>query len=251
MTLFGNILQNPLDPRARSDTRLMNLVVTFLSMLGQEAESGGVHRMLGVCSEFERIAKVVIDKAEKDSHGRRKRKSHDPSPSKPISSTASSLMPPRSVSQTPRPATASTPKPPLSVSSSHASPSTMNGHGSNGQLSPSLPGEHEGGFKSGFAPVASSMSHNPSPAPAPAAWQSDYSTGIAAADANFSSFVDLSQFGGFRSSPLANLGGTFQQPLLPQDLFSSMTLDWDWAEVSGGAYPSFENGAIAKPEPGS
>ncbi|KAJ0294810.1 hypothetical protein CBS470a_000316 [Colletotrichum nupharicola] len=44
MTLFGNILQNPMDPRAKSDTRLMNLVVNFLSMLGQEAETGGVHQ---------------------------------------------------------------------------------------------------------------------------------------------------------------------------------------------------------------
>lgn len=52
VTLFGNIIQNPLDSRAKSDTRLMGLVVTFLSMLGQEAEQGGVHRMLGVCSEF-------------------------------------------------------------------------------------------------------------------------------------------------------------------------------------------------------
>lgn len=77
VTLFGNVLQNPLDARARSDTRLMNLVVTFLSMLGQEAESGGVHRMLGVCSEFERIAKVVIDKAEKEHANRRKRKNQD------------------------------------------------------------------------------------------------------------------------------------------------------------------------------
>ena len=55
----------------------MSLVVTFLSMLGQEAESGGVHRMLGVCSEFERIAKAVIDKAEKEQASKRKRKNQD------------------------------------------------------------------------------------------------------------------------------------------------------------------------------
>ncbi|CAK7274198.1 hypothetical protein SEPCBS119000_006048 [Sporothrix epigloea] len=77
VTLFGNTLQNPVDPRARSDTRLMSLVVTFLSMLGQEAESGGVHRMLGVCSEFERIAKGAIDKAEKEQANKRKRKNQD------------------------------------------------------------------------------------------------------------------------------------------------------------------------------
>ncbi len=50
VTLFGNILQNPQDPRARSDVRLMNLVVTFLSTLGTEGENGGVKRMLGVWS---------------------------------------------------------------------------------------------------------------------------------------------------------------------------------------------------------
>ncbi|KAL1899897.1 hypothetical protein Sste5346_002763 [Sporothrix stenoceras] len=93
VTLFGNALQNPTDPRARSDTRLMSLVVTFLSMLGQEAESGGVHRMLGVCSEFERIAKVVIDKAEKEQSNRRKRKNqdaHEAAPAKSAPGTSSS-----------------------------------------------------------------------------------------------------------------------------------------------------------------
>jgi hypothetical protein len=31
--------------------------------------------------------------------------------------------------------------------------------------------------------------------------------------------------------------------LLPQDLTTlPMSLDWDWAEMSGGAYPSVENG---------
>ncbi|CAK7220105.1 hypothetical protein SBRCBS47491_004076 [Sporothrix bragantina] len=93
VTLFGNALQNPVDPRARSDTRLMSLVVTFLSMLGQEAESGGVHRMLGVCSEFERIAKVVIDKAEKEQASKRKRKNqdaHEAAPAKSAPGAASS-----------------------------------------------------------------------------------------------------------------------------------------------------------------
>ncbi|CAK7222929.1 hypothetical protein SEUCBS140593_005068 [Sporothrix eucalyptigena] len=94
VTLFGNALQNPVDPRARSDTRLMSLVVTFLSMLGQEAESGGVHRMLGVCSEFERIAKIVIEKAEKEQASKRKRKNQDAHEAAPAKSApgASSTM---------------------------------------------------------------------------------------------------------------------------------------------------------------
>ena len=76
--------------------------------------------------------------------------------------------------------------------------------------------------------------------------------------ANYAQFADLAEFdamnaaagltgpasgggGGLTSPPLG--GGFYQQPMLPQDLFSlPMTLDWDWAEMSGGAYPSVENG---------
>jgi len=90
VTLFGNILQNPGDPRARSDVRLMNLVVSFLSMLAAEEENGGVKRMLGVCSEFERIARIVLDKSDKDSSSRRKRKTNEEPPIK-ISMTRPSI----------------------------------------------------------------------------------------------------------------------------------------------------------------
>jgi len=39
------------------------------------------------------------------------------------------------------------------------------------------------------------------------------------------------------------MGIPFQQPLLPQDLYAlPMSLDWEWAEMSGGAYPTVENG---------
>jgi hypothetical protein len=77
VTLFANILQNPHDIRARSDIKLMNLVVSFLSMLTSDEENGSVRRMLGICAEFERIAKVVLDRSDKESSSRRKRKTHD------------------------------------------------------------------------------------------------------------------------------------------------------------------------------
>jgi hypothetical protein len=77
VTLFANILQNPNDTRARSDIKLMNLVVNFLSMLTSDEEHGSVRRMLGICAEFERIAKVVLDRADKESSSRRKRKTHE------------------------------------------------------------------------------------------------------------------------------------------------------------------------------
>ena len=54
----------------------MSSVVSFLTMLERDAaeSNGNVRRMLSVCSEFERIAKVVLDKAEHELKGRGKRK---------------------------------------------------------------------------------------------------------------------------------------------------------------------------------
>ena len=76
VTLFANILQNPQDARARSDLKLMSSVVSFLTMLERDISeaSGNVNRMLSVCAEFERIARVALDKAEKEIRGRGKRK---------------------------------------------------------------------------------------------------------------------------------------------------------------------------------
>ncbi|GAB7357999.1 hypothetical protein MBLNU230_g0165t1 [Neophaeotheca triangularis] len=81
VTLFANILQNPQDARARSDLKLMSSVVAFLRMIVNDAteSNSSVGRMLSVCSEFERIARVVLDKAERDLKGRAgsKRKAAD------------------------------------------------------------------------------------------------------------------------------------------------------------------------------
>lgn len=46
-------------------------------MLCSDEENGSVRRMLSVCSEFERIAKVVLDKADKESSSRRKRRQQE------------------------------------------------------------------------------------------------------------------------------------------------------------------------------
>lgn len=43
-------------------------------MLGSDEPNWSVKRMLSVCAEFERIAKVVVDKAEKEALSKRKRK---------------------------------------------------------------------------------------------------------------------------------------------------------------------------------
>jgi hypothetical protein len=78
VTLFANILQNPQDSRARSDLKLMNHVVAFLSSLCTDENTSAVRRMLNICSEFERISQVVLDKSDRESSSRRgKRKQQD------------------------------------------------------------------------------------------------------------------------------------------------------------------------------
>lgn len=76
VTLFANILQNPQDARARTDLKLMSSVVSFLTMLERDVSeaNGNVRRMLSICAEFERIARVALDKAEREMRGRGKRK---------------------------------------------------------------------------------------------------------------------------------------------------------------------------------
>lgn len=55
----------------------MNLVVNFLSTLCSDEENGSVRRMLSICSEFERIARVVLEKADKESSSKRKRRQQE------------------------------------------------------------------------------------------------------------------------------------------------------------------------------
>lgn len=218
VTLFGNILQNPLDVRAKSDTRLMGLVVTFLSMLGQEAEQGGVHRMLGVCSEFVRIAKLVIEKAEKDQSFRRKRKTdgklkkNTDTSEVPIPTTLEELSPPVRTQRSSSwgPVAATSPK------DDHRSPSSATGNG--------VPNNDYQDFQQQAQQFQQQQQQQQQPPQ----------------NGDFDSFDDL----GFPGDPSAMpMAPPFHQPLLPQDLFAlPMTLDWNWAEMSGGAYPSVENG---------
>ncbi|KAI9876357.1 MAG: hypothetical protein M1830_006686 [Pleopsidium flavum] len=215
VTLFANILQNPQDARARADIKLMNQVVNFLSMLSSDEENGGVRRMLGVCSEFERIAKVVLDKADKESHSRRKRKNNEEkedfrSRQTSVQQQAASLSTPGS---------GSTPASVFTPNFSH--------DGVTQSFNPSL---------NGFSP----------PTNGDMPLMPDYSSG------NFSSmltsssglspgFTDMQQFSDSTGSPL-NMG-SFQQPFVPQDLWQMpMTLEWDWADMTATNYPAFDIG---------
>ncbi|KAK6220756.1 hypothetical protein LQW54_001948 [Pestalotiopsis sp. IQ-011] len=238
MTLFGNILQNPLDPRARSDTKLMSIVVTFLSTLGEEAETGGVHRMLGVCAEFERIAKTIIDKTEKEGSKRKRRTQDSPKPMNPTASAQSSTTPRSTTSQ-------ATPTPHYSQQQRQQRGSVAYSTGSPGMQGGHTPHSSASNYNS---PMNTANSGNgQAPRDGPNAWPQDHpSTGPIYDTPDFNNFHDLTGFGQpIASPPLQNPNVPgFAPALLPQDLWQlPMSIDWDWAEFSGGAYPSFENGS--------
>lgn len=111
VTLFANVLQNPQDPRSRSDVKLMNLVVKFLSMLDNDQGNGSVKRMLSVCEEFERIAKIVLDKADRENASRRKRKMGDSEQDAEIEATANEILTPAYRAATSPAQTANAPTP--------------------------------------------------------------------------------------------------------------------------------------------
>ena len=92
VTLFANILQNPQDTRSRSDLKLMKLVVSFLSLIKNEQGNGSVKRMLSVCTEFERIAAIVLDKTDREHASRRKRKQGDSEQDAEIAATERELL---------------------------------------------------------------------------------------------------------------------------------------------------------------
>ncbi|KAI9803664.1 MAG: hypothetical protein M1833_000576 [Piccolia ochrophora] len=206
VTLFANILQNPQDARARSDVRLMNHVVSFLSMLSNEEESGGVLRMLNVCSEFERIAKVVLDKTEKESSSRRKRKNHD--------SEAKGMQH-------------------ASIPSGHRLSQSDKTPMSNKAFTPGS------NFDVGNAPLPSFSPNSD------LSWMQDISssdgTNMLTPPTGFMPGLgDMQGASNSSGSPL-NMG-SFQQPFVPQDLWQMpMTLEWDWAEMTGmGAATPFD-----------
>ncbi|KAL9115555.1 MAG: hypothetical protein Q9187_007291 [Circinaria calcarea] len=220
VTLFANILQNPQDTRARSDIYLMSKVVNFLEIVGGAEESGGVKHMLAVCAEFERIAKVVLDKADKESHSRRKRK---------INKDDEDLVPQQTYGKRPLPAR--TPEPSSASTPASLLTPCFNGNLDTPSFNPSL-----NGFPSPNSTGDSNSNSNSNEPPLP-----DYMAGLGdfpnmmTASNGFTDFGDFPTFGnGGVGSPLDL--GSYQQPFVPQDLWQMpMTLEWDWADMTVGA----------------
>lgn len=239
VTLFANILQNPQDARARSDVKLMGLVVNFLSMLVADESNGSVRRMLGVCSEFERIAKVVLERAEKESQTKRKRRAggdddsnNDEGPVQPPSSAPD--IQPEDV--TPK---ESLPTQTFQQTNSGIQPTSQ----SNGNVYFNQPARM--GPESSTPAATTAATVTTASVTSGAHFGHGYEENFSSAmltpnQVNPSAFTS----GGpsFSSpSPMPIDFSSFQQPFVPQELWQMpMTLEWDWADVPSN-FP-FANG---------
>lgn len=204
----------------------MNQVVNFLTSLTVVEEHNGVRRFLGVCVEFERIARAVLEKAEKESHSRRKRKNKETDEVTPVTAPTPNTPP---QAHSPKSTAFTTPDPqhvfnnkdygsspfkdfsprlpsneipnPLEFNSPPLSayPSLLDAN-MNGQLSPD------------FSQKSTDLSHNQ----------------YASSDGQTYQPSD-------GPSPLSHINmGSFDQPFVPQDLWQMpMTLEWDWADMTG------------------
>lgn len=243
VTLFANILQNPQDTRARSDLKLMGSVVQFLQLLCQEDNNAHCRRMLSICAEFERIARVSLDKAEREIRGRGKRKSTDKDKDFPIAKEPRQSQPTQGQTlRTPSMPASSLPsgRPDMS------SPSI--------QVNNSVANSPYGQSPYGNIPF-------PSATQAPYQANGDLSNGawINNGQGNSPMFQQNQtqpSFTPFQPDPnfapdygMDNgdmmMNASFQQPFVPQDLWQMpMTLEWDMADIFGlgGANANFNFG---------
>jgi len=258
VTLFANILQNPQDTRARSDLKLMNQVVEFVSMLSTSEGSGAISHMLQICSEFERISQVVLDKSDRESHSRRKRKQADAA----AAAKPGPLTPPAQMGGSPAPLSQ-----PGNVPNVFSPPPGLflNAAGSTGFADAGIAAPLLSASTGASPPFLS-----PGPGIAtPIGSTSPLSVGSTpAALATTPSFsfvspvVSAARMGGIslagavgplvggavgQDAHMMDVGGGFHVPFVPQDLWQMpMSLEWDWADMTSGfAGAGFEvNGGL-------
>ncbi|EER23328.1 hypothetical protein D8B26_001423 [Coccidioides posadasii str. Silveira] len=234
VTLFANILQNPLDARARSDVKLMNLVVNFLSKLATDESNGSVKRMLSVCSEFERIAKVVLDRSEKESQAKRKRKAageengsaetpNGPHVDIPQAAPTPSATQPQTTQASP-----SFSYMPSNATRQEAAPSMANFPSSRPEQQPVF-----------HTPAAENV---PGALPkGPLGLNQELSDLLGGPTLNQAAGLNQEQQFSTNSLPIDI--SAFQQPFVPHELWQMpMTLEWDWAEMPNNGFQFGDEG---------
>ncbi|KAL9102501.1 MAG: hypothetical protein Q9163_002366 [Psora crenata] len=216
-TLLANILQNPRDPRACADVQLMDQVVNFLSRLAVTEEQDSVKQLVGICSEFKRLARVVLKKNNTTS-SRHKRKSSKVVNSEDIAGASESQQVSEKQARTPStawPNSAPTLQPSFTPDHSR-NLLNQTTHPNLGPFSPSLSDMN--------LPFELNHTSNTNAELASAMARKSPNDGF--------NIPDIPYF------PMENPGspfnmGSFRQPFLPQDLWNMpMTLEWDWANMS-------------------
>ena len=210
ITLFANILQNPQDARAPADLKLMSVVVNFLSRICLEEESQSMRLTYSVTKEFERIANVVLNKAEREMNARQKRKQEQES--NKIVDDSHSRQPDALNTSQKRSAEA------MRAGSIEGARPTESSNGiscHNANQSPIASAGEDCGYPNGHAFVEThcNMSNGP----------------ITPEDSDISL---VGQANSGINSTLLSEPSAFQQPFVPQDLWSiPMTFEWDWSDL--------------------
>ncbi|OJD36257.1 fungal specific transcription factor domain-containing protein [Diplodia corticola] len=242
VTLFANILQNPQDTRTKSDLKLMNLVVNFLSTLCSDEENGSVRRMLSICSEFERIARVVLEKADKESSSKRKRRQQDDQNKDGQQQHGAQSINQMQQQQRSDSRRSSSLTPSVNGNAGSGFPHfTSNFANPNFNFSPSMP--HASLQQGSWLPDLSSPQTVPAFLPQQTFPHSQTGTDASASNSGFSTATGVHPASERTSGPTAlngghlhdfDMGAAFQQPFVPQDLWQMpMTLEWDWADMTG------------------
>ncbi|KAL9085282.1 MAG: hypothetical protein Q9159_004791 [Coniocarpon cinnabarinum] len=217
VTLFANILQNPQDPRARADLKLMSVVVNFLSRICMEEGTQSMKLTYTITKEFERLANVALNKAEQEMTSRQKRKQVQES-SKVVDDTQS-RQPDALRSERKRPI---------------AGESAIGMAGSEKATDSSTPASI-GGFMSSVSGEAGLPANGSLGNPSDPAFS----------DADSGTFADSQHQNDRQGNPLAENApygidptllpdgnSSFQQPFVPQDFWSMpMTFEWDWSTL--------------------
>lgn len=190
----------------------MNQVVNFLSLLAVTEEQGGVKRMLGVCAEFERIARVVLDRSDKDSHSRRKKRSSPP--------PTSQQHIPQKRPATPTPQTTNAPTP------QNIFTPNFNNDLNNQPFSPLL---------QTFSPSMTNIDLGLDLS------NTNFNPNLMSASNGSNGGMEGFQTGDMNGQAFSGDGlgiPSFQQPFIPQDLWQMpMALEWDWADLGSEATP--------------
>lgn len=244
LALFANILQNPLEVRARSDLKLIAVVVDFLARVNAEDSTGSIRHMFILSQEFQRIAGVVLEKAERELTVRQKRKQTrerdrleksqrlERQPYQPDKMTAHELH------QAQQPG------------GGHLSTNTQ-GPDVGNQLSPTTPNSAVFGQQNMFSPQTddSPMFEMKMQEPAPdgdqAPWFSSdgFSLGPAPMTGSVRADPTYDMAAGNSGAELSNVGpnaintASFQHPFLPQDFWNMpMTFEWDFAQMTNHSH---------------